>query len=75
MKMKNQNYKTKTPVLILLFNRPEQTMELIKSLRKVQPPKIYVSIDGPRENNNLDSEKITEITQLLEKEIDWNTDI
>ena len=46
MKVKNQNYKTKTPVLILLFNRPEQTMELIKSLRKVQPPKIYVSIDG-----------------------------
>tara|TARA_Y100000816_G_C26017512_1_gene532219 strand:+ start:74 stop:1075 length:1002 start_codon:yes stop_codon:yes gene_type:complete len=75
MKMKNQNYKTKTPVLILLFNRPEQTMELIKSLRKVQPPKIYVSIDGPRENNNYDSEKIREITHLLEKEIDWSTDI
>ena len=37
-----------TPTLLLLFNRPNLTSQLIKRLREIRPKKIYVNIDGPR---------------------------
>ena len=38
------------PVLLILFNRPEISKQLISSLSKTQPKKIYIYFDGPREN-------------------------
>ena len=37
-----------TPVLLLIFNRPDKVKELIASLEKIKPKKVYVSADGPR---------------------------
>ena len=36
------------PVLLILFNRPEISKQLINSLGKTQPNKVYVYFDGPR---------------------------
>ena len=40
-----------TPILILIFNRPEETKKLITRLEKFKPRYIYIFSDGPRKNN------------------------
>ena len=37
-----------TPVLLLAYNRPEQTSRVLQSLRKNGAKRVYVSIDGPK---------------------------
>ena len=63
------------PVLLILFNRPEISRQLISSLSNTQPKKIYIYFDGPRENQKIiDSQNIDEIKKLV-KNIDWSCDI
>jgi len=63
------------PVLLILFNRPEISKQLINSLGKTQPNKVYVYFDGPREYQKMvDSKNIDEIKKVIEN-IDWNCDI
>ena len=44
----------KTPVLILIFNRPKETQKLLASLKKYKPEKLYIFSDGPRKLNKFD---------------------
>ena len=39
----------KIPVLFLAYNRPELTKKSIKRIVNLNPYKIYVSIDGPKD--------------------------
>jgi len=66
-------YRTKSPILIILFNRPKHTIELLKSLNKVKPKKLYVAIDGPRDIK--DKLLIEENLELLNKIIDFDCDV
>ena len=36
------------PILILAFNRPKETANLINKLEYIKPSKIYFNQDGPR---------------------------
>lgn len=60
------------PILLLLFNRPNKTIELIDSLRSVAPKTIYISIDGPRTTE--ESELTENVNKCLSK-IDWRSDV
>lgn len=62
------------PLLILAFNRPAHVKRLIDSLRPYRPQKIFVGIDGPRENNKQDKQKISLVLDEINK-IDWTSDI
>ena len=66
--------KFSTPILLLIFNRPDAVKRLIEHLRPIQPTKIYVGADGPRLNKPNDQEKCNQ-SQLALKKIDWNCDI
>jgi hypothetical protein len=37
-----------TPVLLLLFNRPDTTRQVMAAIRQVRPPRLYLAADGPR---------------------------
>jgi len=39
---------TKSPVLLLLFNRPDRTARVFEAIRKYGPERLYVGADGPR---------------------------
>jgi hypothetical protein len=60
-----------TPILLNVFNRPEHTKKVIRSLRKVQPSYLFINADGPRENNSDDELLCKQVRELL-SEIDWN---
>ncbi|MEF1254503.1 hypothetical protein [Vibrio sp. M260112] len=62
------------PVLLITFNKLEQTRKLIESLKVIQPKKIYVSNDGPRFGVDRD-EVVYEVRSLIEKEINWDCDV
>ena len=45
-----------TPVLVLLFNRPNETKKLFEHLEMIKPRKLYINQDGPRKNSLRDLE-------------------
>lgn len=38
----------KSPVLFLVFNRPDTTQRVFRSIRAAKPPRLFVAADGPR---------------------------
>jgi hypothetical protein len=42
------NYKTHSPVLLLLFNRPDTTRRVFNAIRQAAPPRLYIAADGAR---------------------------
>ena len=72
--IKENSFLLTKPVLFLLFNRPDLTFKSFQKIRKVKPPRLYVSVDGPREDNESDLKKISEVKKILTN-IDWNCDL
>ena len=62
IEIKDMKKPSSVPVLLILFNRPEISKQLIRSLSNTQPKKLYIYFDGPRENQKIiDSQNIDEI--------------
>lgn len=53
------------PVLIIAFNRPQATIQLAKALTAVEPSRVYVAVDGPREHVPEDTERCEEVRSIL----------
>lgn len=62
-----------TPVLLLLFNRPDATRKVLDEIRKVRPRKLFVSMDGPRPDNADDRKKCEQV-KICINNIDWECD-
>lgn len=41
----------KTPVLFVIFNRPEETRMVFNKIKKLRPDKLFIDADGPRDGN------------------------
>jgi len=63
-----------TPLLLIAFNRPDKTKDLIKILEIIKPKKLYVSADGPRANSNNDKKLCNEVRELF-KNLKWDCDL
>jgi len=63
-----------TPVLLIIFNRPEKVRRLIESLASVKPRKIYIVADGPRISVESDKEKCNEAREVAVN-IPWDCEI
>lgn len=59
-----------TPVLLLIFNRPDTTREVFEAIRKARPQKLYVAADGPRKDKAGEAERCAE-TRAIVDNIDW----
>ena len=64
-----------TPVLLLLFNRPDKTKKVIDLLRKIKPKQVFVSADGPRPGNKNDKILCSNVRELIVSYIDWDCKI
>lgn len=64
----------KVPVLLITFNRPEHTRQVLKSIIVAEPRDLYVFQDGARIGNENDISKCVEVRKVVE---DWiiETDI
>jgi hypothetical protein len=64
----------KTPVLFLVFNRPELTSKVFEKIRQAKPLRLYIASDGPREENKKDKEKV-EMVRKIVNNIDWSCEL
>ncbi|MCI7643636.1 MAG: glycosyltransferase family 2 protein, partial [Lentisphaeria bacterium] len=62
------NYKCKTPILLIFFNRPSTFEKVFEKVKKVQPETLILAQDGPR--NSDDNANIKKCREIAEK-IDW----
>lgn len=68
------NYHVKTAILIIGFKRKDTLEQVLSSVKMVNPKKIYIALDGPREKNEDDFAKTGDVHKLCDS-IDWCADV
>jgi len=63
-------YKTKSPILIICFNRPEEVAKIYSVLRLVKPERIYIAADAPRPSERGEEQKCIDTLNIFSKP-DW----
>jgi len=63
-----------SPVLFLVFNRPETTRQVFEAIRAAKPPKLYVAADGPRINREGERERCEEVRRIATA-VDWDCEV
>lgn len=69
-----KNYVTKSPVLFLIFNRPDTTLQVFNQIRAAQPPRLYIAADGPRAGKAGEERLCTETRGIIQQ-IDWPCEV
>lgn len=64
----------KTPVLFIIFNRPDTTERVFEEIRKAKPSKLFVAADGPRSDKEGEYEKCQLTRKIIEK-VDWDCEV
>ena len=64
----------KTPVLLIAFNRPEQTRRVFAEIRSIRPEKLFIAVDGPRIDRPDDIDKCRQVREIV-TQIDWPCDV
>jgi hypothetical protein len=64
-------YKTRSPVLLVIFNRPGVTGAVFEAIRSAATPRLYIAADGPREGHLNDISLCAQTREILNK-IDWD---
>jgi hypothetical protein len=59
-----------TPVLLIVFNRPDTTAKLLASLAAVRPARLFVTADGPRPDRPGEAERCR-ATRALFEHLPW----
>src|SRR3989344_9553516 len=63
-----------TPILFIIFNRPDTTDIVFAEIKKVRPEKLFIAADGPRKNTPEDYKKCAQTREIIKK-IDWPCDV
>jgi hypothetical protein len=62
------------PVVLFVFNRPDQTRRVLQAISVERPAKFYVVADGPRSSHPEDA-NLTRIVRELFQNVDWDCDL
>jgi hypothetical protein len=63
-----------TPILFLIFNRPDTTRLVFNQIKKVQPRRLFVAADGARQSVAGERERCEETRKII-SEVEWDCDI
>ncbi|HBK89347.1 MAG: nucleotide-diphospho-sugar transferase [Cyclobacteriaceae bacterium] len=61
-----------TPILFLLFNRPEQSRITFQRIREQRPAFLFIAADGPRTNHPDDERLCNQVRSEVLAMIDWD---
>lgn len=64
----------KTPILFLIFNRPDTTEKVFEKIKKQKPKYLYVAADGARHDKEGEAEKCIQTREIINK-IDWDCEL
>ncbi|MEI8278502.1 MAG: hypothetical protein WCG87_01995 [Bacteroidota bacterium] len=63
-----------TPILLMVFNRPETTQQVFNVIRMARPKHLYVAADGPRADIHGETERC-EVVRKIVTAIDWDCEL
>jgi hypothetical protein len=63
-----------TPVLFLVFNRPDTTSRVFAQIRAAAPRQLFIAADGPRSGRPGDAAKCREVRDIVDK-VDWDCEV
>ena len=63
-----------TPVLFLIFNRPDTTQQVFAKIREAQPKQLFVAADGPRADRENEDNLCRETRAIIEQ-VDWDCEV
>lgn len=63
-----------TPVIFIIFNRPETTERVFTEIARAKPPRLLVVADGPRDNRPGEAEKCSAARAIIER-VDWDCEV
>ena len=69
-----QEYKVRTAIAMLVFNRTENTKKVFEQVKKVKPSKMFIIADGPRKNKESDEIKCQQTREIFNN-IDWECQV
>ena len=61
---------TRSPILFLVFNRPDTTRRVFEAIRTARPPRLYVAADGARVARAGEAERCEEVRRIA-MAVDW----
>ena len=64
-----------TPILYLIFNRPDLTEITFLSICNIKPKKLFIAADGPRTGNQDDELNCMIARQYVLSKIDWDCEV
>jgi len=67
-------YKVKSSIAMIVFNRPDFTKKVFERVRNAQPKKLFVIADGPRLNNQQDIKRCAQVRAIFD-DITWECEI
>lgn len=68
-------FKLTTPVVFVIFNRPDCTRRSFAALRAARPTRLYVVADGPRRNREGEAAVCAEVRAIVEQGVDWPCEV
>lgn len=65
----------KTPILFLIFDRKDVTVEAFKKIREYRPDRLFIAADGPRQHKEGENERCEATRNAILEMIDWECDV
>ncbi len=65
----------RTPVVLIVFNRPDLAGRILERVRAARPPRLLVVCDGPRANRPGDHARVEAVRALFATAIDWDCEV
>lgn len=69
-----EEFKLKTPVAFIIFNRPATTKKVFEAIRAARPSKLLIIADGPRSGKPGEKERCEAVRKIIET-IDWDCEV
>lgn len=63
-----------TPILFIIFNRPDTIQKVFNSIRQAKPKQLFVAADGPREDKAGEAEQCQRARDIV-NQVDWDCEI
>jgi hypothetical protein len=68
------NTKFKTPILLLIFNRPDVTQKVFDRIKLIQPKYLFVAADGPRPDRRDDVVNCSKTREIIDQ-VNWECEV
>ncbi|WP_299456782.1 nucleotide-diphospho-sugar transferase [uncultured Microscilla sp.] len=64
-----------TPILFLVFNRPDTTRQVFERIQQIRPRQLFVAADGARQHKEGEQQKVDAVRKTITDNIDWDCEV